>query len=784
MKLTNLSLAIMVAVGVAACGGSDDDNSNKPADPKPTPNQPNNNNNNNNKPTPPAEDPKVVDPTGTHVVDNKDLTKENTVGTLQYIRRDGSQYDRANNPSKQASASPLLGVTLNDQNPKLTNIVFARQNLQRQDGQAVKAQFGGMDNPEPMDEDGNVNYDSLRAGQPDGGRSLQEENFANVDILAPYGKVNATTDVAGKHFNADNVLRGTGVTRGSLNSTAGVEYKTVQTTPANVKGVRATTAVGTDGVTAIFGASNDKEVYKNANGDFVFYDKKNGLDGGANGDPALTGTYAPGTAPAPGVTPTATNAGTAKTIATGKTLAFSKVDKNGKAYAQYQTERKDKSIVPFTDSGTKYFYVKESDDTYTTVTAKLVNDIFNGTNGETENKAIATRLGYGLVWWSAPVTTFENSFSRGEGAHPDFDLTGTTPDAFERDGKAATTGLVRVGGGLETLGQEQNYNSTTKKWEDHHNTTSRIFGRYHLATAVEKDGKKSVQQVNYNTFNGARAFTAEYNSKDGSPVAAPTNSGTFKATQYSIGAVPSTLQYVQYGRVSNQLDLDAGKEGYPDGFVRNYFQRKGTDDSVDNYFYRGTNATTIEQMAALPSNQIAVYNGHALMYGIDNSYHNYTKTADGKKQPLPNAFAPSGSTAAKPEGLGLGNFVTVAANFGTKRVSGEVYNAWLLDPSKPELTNNTLVQFAGDIVGNTVVGVADRTYVDGRDDATFKASFFGQNAEEIGGSFNSVKDNDKYASAYGTDDWGGVFGATKGASNTFQGDDGANVYGGATSQQP
>ena len=94
-----------------------------------------------------------------------------------------------------------------------------------------------------------------------------------------------------------------------------------------------------------------------------------------------------------------------------------------------------------------------------------------------------------------------------------------------------------------------------------------------------------------------------------------------------------------------------------------------------------------------------------------------------------------------------------------------------------------MVQFAGDIVGNTVVGVADRTYVDGRDDATFKASFFGEQAQEIGGSFNSVKDNDKYASAYGTDDWGGVFGATKGASNTFQGDDGANVYGGATQRQ-
>ncbi len=37
MKLTNISLAILVAVGVAACGGSDDNNSNKPNDNKPTP---------------------------------------------------------------------------------------------------------------------------------------------------------------------------------------------------------------------------------------------------------------------------------------------------------------------------------------------------------------------------------------------------------------------------------------------------------------------------------------------------------------------------------------------------------------------------------------------------------------------------------------------------------------------------------------------------------------------------------------------------------------------------
>ena len=160
MKLTNLSLAIMVAVGVAACGGSDD-NSNKPADPpKPsTPSQP-------QQPEQPKQpeapsSQQTVDPTGTQVVDDKDLTKQNTVGTLQYIRRDGSQYDRTLNPSKPASASPLLGTTLNDQNPSLTNIVLARQEIVRADGTPVKAQFTGSDNPMPLKPTGEVIKDSV-----------------------------------------------------------------------------------------------------------------------------------------------------------------------------------------------------------------------------------------------------------------------------------------------------------------------------------------------------------------------------------------------------------------------------------------------------------------------------------------------------------------------------------------------------------------------------------------------------------------------------------------------
>ena len=110
---------------------------------------------------------------------------------------------------------------------------------------------------------------------------------------------------------------------------------------------------------------------------------------------------------------------------------------------------------------------------------------------------------------------------------------------------------------------------------------------------------------------------------------------------------------------------------------------------------------------------------------------------------------------------------------------GDVYNEWLLDPSKAATTRDNLVRFQGNIIGNTVIGSADRTYIAGDDCAIFKASFFGEKAEEMGGSFNTVQDTSKYGDAYGQNDWGGVFGASKGSatSNTFQGDDGNNNYG-------
>ena len=725
MKLTNLSLAILVAVGVAACGGSGDNNT--PADPpKPNPNN-NNNNNNNNKPTPPAEDPHVVDPTGTQVVDDKDLTKQNTVGTLQYIRRDGSQYDRTLNPSQPASASPLLGTTLNDQNPSLTNIVLARQEIVRADGTPVKAQFTGSDNPVPLKADGTPIADSVA-----GLNSLQQENFKNVATLAyrfiSNGLANNNKDKHadnGSDITGANNVDSTGKIKGLLNEDVELHFPYVTQTSPGVYERAAGQLVSNDPGT------NDGQVYEGASGTAGQKGVYHQVKDTSTGNPTSNKTFS-------------TVISDAKTItAVIDPYAFVK-EEEGEGLTNPKNLKKITS-KDVKDNKDVYMYrgstpkVLASDKDRTTVTPQFAQD-----NG--------TRYGKDLVWWTTPEQAFENNYTR-TGTLP----TGATQDDLD-NGFFATNGLIRVGNSLSTLGQELNWNKDEKKWENHHNTTTRIFGRYHLAYAGTDDKNKGIHPVTMNTFKGAKSFVAEYEVENGGKAG--------KATLYSIGAEPASLKYVQYGRVSTQLDVDEGVKGYADNFIRNPYRNKNTDDSVDDYFYRGTNATTIEQMAALPSDQKATYQGHALMYGIDNDFHN------AGKRNLPNAFA------GKTDGLGLGNFVEATADFGTKRLQGNVYNEWLLDQTKSATTRDNLVAFQGNIVGNTVVGTADRTYLAGDDKATFKASFFGEKAEELGGSFNSVKDADKYGSAYGENDWGGVFGATRGGtSNTFQGDDSNNVYG-------
>ena len=783
MKLTNLSLAVMVAVGVAACGGSGDDNSNKPADPpkQPTPNQPQQP----QQPEAPTNPQQAVDPTGSHVVDDKDLTKEKTVGTLNYIRRDGSRYDRTLNPSKPASASPLLGTSLDEQNPSLTNIVLARQDTTRADGTPVKAQFAGSDNPMPLTPAGNAIKDSVT-----GGNSLQEENFANVDVLSgrylPGSKAEPESAKGTSPNRTDyHVDDGTDIDgannvdlKGKLKARPnGMDPTNANSPPSEPKaGDRLTGGWGfpyveedgnggyvlpevmlPSGIKARTGKiihhqfeDQTKPDYEAFN-DGVTY-QATGNEYGSEGEKGVYRQVTDISDPAHPKTYAAVISDARTTTAVIDPYAVVRKESgagltNPKNFKKITT----KDVKGLKEYEDVYMYRGSTPPTASSKRKQTVTPAFAEANG--------VRYGKDLVWWTSQAEGFENTYTR----QPPADA--YTKSLFD-SGYFATNGLIRVGGGLATLGQELNYNKEEKKWEDHHKSTTRIFGRYHLAYAGTNEKNKGIHPVTLNSFKGAKTFIAEYETDAARADLGTAKDKAGKTTLYSIGAEPMSLKYVQYGRVTTNLDLDEGEKGYPDGFLRNPFGRKGDDNTVDNYFYRGTHATSIEQMAALPSNQTAVYNGHALMYGIDNSYHG------GGGRNLPNAFA--GATT----GLGLGNFVEARVDFGKKRVLGEVYNEWLLDQTKSTTTRDKLVRFQGNIIGNTVLGSADRTYVAGDDCAIFKASFFGEKAEEMGGSFNTVQDTSKYGDAYGQNDWGGVFGASKGSSgNTFQGDDGSNNYG-------
>ena len=1005
MKLKNISVAIMVALGAAACGGSDSHDSNKPADPPAQPPAPTPD----NKPQQPEAktDDKLVDPTGTKVVDGRDLSKESTVGGLQYIRRDDSDYDRVFNPDKMASATPLLGVGLDTQNPKLTNIVLARRDLDRENDKAVRAQFAGAIENEPLTSD----------GKPRDVPSLQVENFKHVDILAGAYKQVGSADFGdvnnrlGADHNIDthiqdNLNNKGRATRERVSHVYTLRYEYRQphvdfpnVDPAHYNYISQLTDtdplnpeykvdpaekrlsfltipdkpkkpsqddliqagnlgidwagqdIQIDPITEkIIEASDSDEIKARAitkkrnqswhkvnnglgdgpksGGYIVNNEQKYGSLDQANGDgnrnnPNDHSAYAyawrnkptdPNSPPAVDWTTThyprnfwgrgayprypmqnleypnykgdaqprypnvpyneahrKNDSHTTNDAAFTHEHAYLDQDeftairigqpvrplKNPKpntwewtleqkwSYKKYEqigtdptTHQPIYGFVTYSIANGNYAteYDKDGHCGHTNTvdctkewTLEWVdwNTPTNKGDGEIgafrgphyygwQEYALTLRYnderiwkpdapgykseyekkyGANLIWWSTQDSAFENWATMegwnprarrvdnnvpskgGEGSEDLVWAEGHNNGKYARDRDLEiqptgdiTNGLIRIGNGRPTLGQELQWDKESSQWKDHHKTTTRIFGHYHLAW---RDGEaKESKPMSMNSYLGARSFVAQVKGR----LQTPTHQGFYSdldspADYYSIGAQPMTLKKVQYGRVTTQLDLANGEGPFGDGFLRAPFAKKGDKDSVDNYFFRGIDATSVEDM---PKEGSAKYQGHALMYGINNDFHGMTGKLD-HTQNLPNAFA--GVIRGNAQ-MGLGNFVEADVDFATRKVKGDVYNAWLVSDKSPSVVHDKLVSFTGDITGNTVLGTADRTYIPGNDKADFRAAFFGKEADEMGGSFNSVKPDDKYGSAYEYGDWGGVFGAKKmGSGNTFQGDDGANVYG-------
>ena len=206
------------------------------------------------------------------------------------------------------------------------------------------------------------------------------------------------------------------------------------------------------------------------------------------------------------------------------------------------------------------------------------------------------------------------------------------------------------------------------------------------------------------------------------------------------------LNNVQYGRVTGALDNLKAEQVKDQNYVSADFADKnfaGNTTQTDVYFYRGVGETTLAQMAAVQNKGgVFQYAGHALMYGIDNSYNGDQDTGG------------SNSVAFGNTGVGIGNFVQAQYDAGNGTVAGSVYNIWDKGAEDGSATQVDLVKFNGDVLGNSIVnGTADRTYITGNDKAAFKGSFFGNTAQELGGSFNSI------TTGYDKSQWGGVFGA-------------------------
>lgn len=212
------------------------------------------------------------------------------------------------------------------------------------------------------------------------------------------------------------------------------------------------------------------------------------------------------------------------------------------------------------------------------------------------------------------------------------------------------------------------------------------------------------------------------------------------------------LRDVQYGRLTSNIDaIDKDLNPNVNELYYRAFVNAATPGSVDVYYARGTNSTTLDQMKAVKEAAKGAkieYRGHALTYGIAP---NASIDADALK----NSFGRGKEIST------FGNFVHATYDTATNKLNGNIYNFINADVTNSESKyyRNDLASFGGDVAGNTVVN-GKSTYQN--QTGSFAASFYGDAAQELGGQLSSV------ANGYGAAKWGAVFGAQKVGANSNQ----------------
>ena len=287
---------------------------------------------------------------------------------------------------------------------------------------------------------------------------------------------------------------------------------------------------------------------------------------------------------------------------------------------------------------------------------------------------------------------------------------------------------------------------------------------YGYRTFVTGDSESGIDTGEYNVSNAPFVAAASILDANGAnPSAADT--GTKKVggadADYTAGG---KLNYVQYGRVTSQLDavqiddLEAGKNIVTLGTKIASYGGYGDRGTEDHYFYRGVNitpysATLTSDLAAHYGHKSTVngtttvtpagvldYRGHAVTYGLDRALDLGDR--------VPNAI---GYT----HHLVSGTHATAQIDLASSAVNGRLYNVWHYSNGQEskDVTDN-LANFNGTLANNgSIVGVSNKLAKDGKSveaSGSFVASLFGPKGEELGGTIAS---SDTYQN------WGASFGA-------------------------
>ena len=225
--------------------------------------------------------------------------------------------------------------------------------------------------------------------------------------------------------------------------------------------------------------------------------------------------------------------------------------------------------------------------------------------------------------------------------------------------------------------------------------------------------------------------------EDGKETNAPFTQKPYKNVQY--GSLTSALHAQDISTLGDgdEKDTKIAKYGYT-----------GTPGTEDNYFYRlNENNMDVAGLKKLKNdnpNTVLKYDGHAVTYGIDNSW---TGEAKAKTNSVPTAIV--AAEKAPESGLISGTHVTAKINLNTNAVEGNLYNKWYDGALKGD-KDVRLVDFTGSMSDNGNIAGTSHNNINNTG-GLFGASL-NKEATEMGGVVSS---NDHTAG----NKWGAVFGA-------------------------